>query len=82
MQRRKRGYMEKNQRWWELVKKSWMSVAPEWSSYDDGLVQVYPAEVESCYQNIIYKTRNNYSIKDWDPVIITYEEYLEKFHNE
>ena len=79
MQRRSRGYEQKNQRWWELVKKNWMSVAPNWKSYDDGLVQVYPAEVESCYQNVIYKSNNGYSIHDWNPKIITYEEYLEKF---
>lgn len=82
MQRRKRGYEQKNQRWWELVKKSWTSVAPSWQPYEDGLVQVYPAEVESCYQNIVYKSNNGYSIEDWDPKIITYEEYLEKFHKD
>jgi len=82
MQRRKRGYEQKNQRWWELVKKSWTSVAPNWKSYEDGLVQVYPAEVESCYQNIVYKSKNRYSITDWDPKIITYEEYLDKFRED
>lgn len=79
MQRRKRGYEQKRQKWWELVKRSWKSVAPNWISYEDGLVQVYPAEVESCYQNVIYKSNNNYTIEKWNPIIITYEQYLEKF---
>ena len=79
MQRRKRGYQVKKQPWYENVKRSWMSVTDKWKSFDDGLVRIYPDEQESCYQNVMYKS-NGYTLQDWGPRIITYEEYIEKFY--
>jgi len=46
-----------------------------WQNYDKGLVQVSNCEESSCYQNVMYYTRNNYTFEDWDPKIMSYDEH-------
>jgi hypothetical protein len=79
MQMRKRGYTGQ-QRWWEYWKDSWNSWTEDWKSYD-GLVQTYPSEELSCFQNIVYRESNNYKFKDWNPTTITFNEYIERCKN-
>lgn len=67
-----------NQRWWDFWKNSWFSWAPEWKDYI-GLVQTYPAEDASCYQNIVYREKNNYTFGDWNPKKLSFEEYHKRF---
>lgn len=79
MQMRDRNY-KGSQRWWEYWKQSWFTWAPDWKTYD-GLVQVYPAEESTCYQNIVYREKNNYTFNDWNPVRTSFEEYHKRFSN-
>jgi hypothetical protein len=66
------------QRWWEFWKKSWFSWTSDWKSYD-GLVQTYPSEDLTCYQNIVYRESDNYTFTDWNPKTMTYDEYAKKY---
>ena len=78
MQMRERTY-KGNQKWWEFWKKSWFSCAQtEWKDFD-GLVQTYPADNASCYQNIVYREKNNYTFKDWNPKHMSFSEYDKRF---
>lgn len=77
MQMRERSY-KGNQKWWEFWKKSWFTWAPNWKDFN-GLVQTYPADNATCYQNIVYRESNTFSFKDWDSNTISYDEYDRKF---
>lgn len=79
MQMRKRTYDGK-QRWWEYWKDSWLSWSNDWKEYD-GLVQTYPSEDLTCYQNIVYRELNGYTFNDWNPKTITYEEYDKRYRD-
>ena len=79
MQMRERSY-EGNQKWWEFWKKSWFSWAPNWKDFN-GLVQTYPADTATCYQNIVYRESNTFSFNDWNIVKITFKEYRKRFCN-
>jgi hypothetical protein len=77
MQMRGRVYNGR-QRWWEKWMEGWNKWSNEWKTYE-GLVQTYPAEQATCYQNIIYKTQANFSLGDWNPKTMTYQEYHDRF---
>lgn len=78
MQMRERTY-KGNQKWWEFWKKSWFSCTQtEWKDFD-GLVQTYPADNASCYQNIVYREKNSYTFKDWNPKHMSFSEYDKRF---
>lgn len=77
MQMRERSY-QGNQRWWDFWKKSWFSWTQEWKDFN-GLVQTYPADNATCYQNIVYRERNGFTFDDWNPVRMTFEEFHKKY---
>jgi hypothetical protein len=79
MQQRARKYAGK-QGWWKHWCDSWFELTTDWKVYD-GLVQTYPAENATCYQNIVYRESENYKFSDWNPNTLTYTEYQEKFVN-
>jgi len=80
MQMRERTY-KGNQKWWDFWKKSWFSwTQSDWKDFD-GLVQTYPADNATCYQNIVYREKNNYTFKDWNPTRMSFSEYNERFVN-
>lgn len=79
MQMRERKYTGE-QKWWKYWKDSWFEYATDWKT-TDCLVQTYPAEEASCYQNIVYRDSSNFTLSDWNPKTITYDEYNEKFAN-
>lgn len=60
--------------WWKFVK-SYFKNNYDWQSFDNGLVQVYEGDLASCYQNIIYYTKNNYTFEDWNPKVMSYNEH-------
>lgn len=79
MQMRNRPYIGE-QKWWKFWKESWFKWAPDWKSIDL-LVQTYPAEVASCYQNIVYRESKNFKFKDWSPKTLSFQEYQQRFLN-
>lgn len=65
------------QLWWKAAYafvKTW-DKKMRWQNYDKGLVQVANCEETSCYQNIMYYTRKNYTFEDWNPNIMSYNEH-------
>lgn len=80
MQMRNRVYAGE-QRWWKYWKESWLAWATDWKAYEGGLVQTYPSEDPSCFQNIVYRESSDYKFADWNPRTITFEEYKEKCKN-
>lgn len=77
MQMRARAY-DGEQKWWKFWKESWFSWTTDWKSYDSGLVQTYPSEDPSCFQNIVYRDSVNFKFIDWNPRTITFDEYKQK----
>lgn len=61
--------------WWKFTKNYFLKNYDNWNSYDKGLVQVHDGELASCYQNIIYYTKNNYTFEDWNPKVMSYNEH-------
>lgn len=78
MQMRERTY-KGNQKWWDFWKKSWFFWAPDWKDFN-GLVQTYPADNATCYQNIVYR-EHNYTFEDWNPRRMSFDEYDKRFFN-
>jgi hypothetical protein len=78
MQMRNRKY-QGEQKWWTYWKNSWFEYAPDWKEFN-GLVQTYPAEEASCYQNIVYKDSLDFTFKDWNPKILTYQQFYDRFN--
>lgn len=77
MQPRNKGYGGE-QKWWKYWKEGWFKSASNWNEHN-ALVQTCDADVESCYQNIVYKLTNDYTFDKWNPNTISYDEYYRKF---
>ena len=72
-QRNKRA---KQQQWWKTAVKLMNKFhGIEWTNYDKGLVQVANCKETSCYQNVMYYTRGNYTFEDWNPKVMSYDEH-------
>lgn len=70
------------QLWWKIVYRTIKRMTDEWKNYDKGLVQVFPGELSTCYQNVIYLTKDNYTFEDWNPKIMSYDEHYLRFNHE
>jgi hypothetical protein len=73
MQMRKRDY-KGEQRWWAMWRKMWMNASVNWIG-PEGLVKVTAGEQPTAYQNIVYKDSENFRFSDWNPKIISFEEF-------
>lgn len=61
------------QAWWKMVVKVLQSQDERWTNYTEGLVQTYPGELSTCYQNLLYIQLNDYTIEDWNPKTMSYD---------
>jgi len=68
--------------WWKVVHKFLNGIDDNWTSYDKGMVKVHEGELSSCYQHITYISRNGYSIEDWNPKILSYDQHTLRMNYE
>lgn len=73
MQSRERDY-NGEERWWELWKKIWFSFGNDWTPVE-GMTQVVAGEDHRCFQNIIFKQYGDYSLSDWNPKVLSFEDH-------
>lgn len=79
MQMRNRTYSGE-QKWWKFWKESWFKWAPDWKAANE-LVQTYPDNDPSCYQNIVYRDSENFKFSNWNPNTLSYQEFEQRFKN-
>jgi len=68
--------------WWKLMCKIVKSADERWTNYKDGLVQTYPGEATSCYQNLLYLELDDYTIEDWNPKTMSYDQHALRMEHE